>query len=372
MDEDRSVTGRRDAETDKQCEGRCYGQAMAFDSNTKANDGFLTDADAVVAGRHQKLLSDIVGRLAGRGGQRRAAYDQIRPFMDDFQKWPSGEDRKPNEILTEMLKWVRHERIEWPIAPFLAWLCHYHKDEAATFYQASGLSLRHDYTYRPFAGNPGDRAKARKGGVSSPTLPVVAPVAAVMTERAVSPGNYAARGAQRATAHLIERLRRDFIGRDSYLAAISRFVEGRRAGANDGLLILKGPAGYGKSSLAAEWCGRNGASEEMALVAHFIATPYPETLAFGTVFLHLAAQIAELAGHVLQADHAREQLVEFLARGLPDGRPLVIWIDGLDEATTKAEPFIPEHLHDSVCLIVSGRGGASECPLWLAGLVSHP
>lgn len=371
-EKDLTVTRNRDAETDKQNDERCYAENMARDSDTVANDGYLADADAVVAGRHQKALAEIVGRLAGRGGQRRAAYGQIRDFMDDFQKWPSGEDRKPNEILTEMLKWLRHERIAWPIAPFLAWLCHYHKNEAAAFYQMSGLSARHDFAYRPFAGKPGDSAKARR---TAPSLPAALTAAiASVTGTAAPLRDYAARDGHRATAHIIEGLRRDFLGRASYLRSINRFVERRRGkiGTDDGLLILKGPTGYGKSSLAAEWCGRNDGSDGIEVVAHFIAASYPETRAFDAVFTHLAAEIARRTHQEFHAGHARAQFVDYLSNGLPDGRPLVVWIDGLDEALPKVEPFIPEALHESVCLIVSGGGQATECPAWLANLINHP
>jgi len=372
MEEEPTVTRNRDAETDKQNDGRCYAEDMARDSSRLANDGYLTDADAVVAGRHQKALAEIVGNLAGRGGKRRAAYAQIKNFMDDFQKWPSGEDRKPNEILTEMLKWLRHERIAWPIAPFLAWLCHYHKNKAAAFYQMSGLSARHNFAYRPFTGRPGDRAKARRSAPSPP--PAAVPAIASATGTAAPLGDYAARDAHRATAHIIEGLRRDFLGRASYLRSTSRFVERRRGGIDkdDGLLNLKGPTGYGKSSLAAEWCGRNDGSDGIEVVAHFISASYPETRAFEAMFTHLAAEIARRAKQEFHAGHARAQFLDYLSNGLPDGRPLVVWIDGPDAALPRVEPFIPEALHESVCLIVSGRGQSTECPVWLARLIDHP
>ncbi|MGB3928257.1 MAG: hypothetical protein WBL20_04775 [Sphingobium sp.] len=123
----------------------------------------------------RKALAQLVGKLAGRGRRRRAAYPEIREFMEDFQKLPYGNAKRGNEQLTDMLKFVTAGRIDWPIAPFLAWLCYYHRDEAIAFYASVGLTAKFNVRFRQYVGRPGDRAKMARGVLRPTVIPEFIP-----------------------------------------------------------------------------------------------------------------------------------------------------------------------------------------------------
>lgn len=124
-----------------------------------------------------------------------------------------------------------------------------------------------------------------------------------------------------------------FGGRDEDLARLDRFLQGE----TPRRLLLAAPAGRGKSSLLVHWAARLLARGDVAVVFAPTSVRF-ETASQRTFLQVIAARLAALQGEVL--DVTREQTVEWwrrqvterLERGILDRRPVVVIVDGLDEA----------------------------------------
>jgi WD40 repeat protein len=120
-----------------------------------------------------------------------------------------------------------------------------------------------------------------------------------------------------------------FVGRDSELAAIDRFVAGspRRA------LVVVAPPGMGKSALLAKWADENNAAR------HFIREGDVVTYDAARVFENLGLQLAERfevqwkTPQQMEAFAYRQAFEEVLkAAAEQAGGQVVVVVDGLDEA----------------------------------------
>ena len=102
-------------------------------------------------------------------------------------------------------------------------------------------------------------------------------------------------------------------------------------------LLLAAPAGRGKSALLLRWCQRLLARPDPAVVYFPVSIRFRTNLA-GVVFPALAALLANLHREKLPADPNMHEevwrglLVDYMTRPLPDGRSLVLVLDGVDEA----------------------------------------
>lgn len=102
-------------------------------------------------------------------------------------------------------------------------------------------------------------------------------------------------------------------------------------------LLLAAPAGRGKSALLLRWCQRLQTRRDL-VVAYFPVSIRFQTNLAGVVFPALVALLASLHGEKAPADpnlHEevwRGLLVNYITRSLPDGRSLVLVLDGVDEA----------------------------------------
>lgn len=102
-------------------------------------------------------------------------------------------------------------------------------------------------------------------------------------------------------------------------------------------LLLAAPAGRGKSALLLRWCQSLLARPNLA-VAYFPVSIRFRTNLAGVVFPALVALLANLHGEKLPADpNVHEEvwrglLADYMTRPLPDGRSLVLVLDGVDEA----------------------------------------
>lgn len=150
-----------------------------------------------------------------------------------------------------------------------------------------------------------------------------------------------------------------FGGRDADLERLTLWL----ADANGPpLLMLAAPAGRGKSALLVHWSRAAVANDEIAVVFFPISIRFNTNLA-QAVFPALAARLASLHGEPLQAppdatiDLWRSLLANYLGRPLPDGRRLLVIVDGIDEAADwEAGPdLFPRTLAPGTRIVVSAR-----------------
>jgi hypothetical protein len=163
-----------------------------------------------------------------------------------------------------------------------------------------------------------------------------------------------------------------FGGRDTALRTLDDWLAGTTP-----YLLLAAPAGRGKSALLVRWLDGLQARNGVALA--FV----PVSIRFGTNLEHafyaaLAARLAFLHGDDVPASPEtstavyRGLVAGYLAQPLPDGRTLLVVLDGLDEAGDwqAGADFLPSDLPARVRVIVSARylaGDADAIP-WLRRL----
>lgn len=123
-----------------------------------------------------------------------------------------------------------------------------------------------------------------------------------------------------------------FGGRDDALAMLDRWLTDPHA---PHYALLAAPAGRGKSSLLAHWVSHLAQREDIHVVY------FPISIRFNSnrdnvVFAALAARIAHIYGEKMtRANDAQEYrgvFVDYLRRTPPNGKPLLVVLDGLDEA----------------------------------------
>ncbi len=147
-------------------------------------------------------------------------------------------------------------------------------------------------------------------------------------------------------------------------------------------MLLAAPAGRGKSALLLRWCQRLLAQRNLAITYFPVSIRFRTNLA-GVAFPSLVALLASLHGEKvptdpnLHEDIWRGLFTEYIKRPLPDGRPLLLVLDGIDEAADwSAGPDLfpldpPAGLH----IILSARYLANDqdATAWLKRLGwTHP
>lgn len=166
-----------------------------------------------------------------------------------------------------------------------------------------------------------------------------------------------------------------FGGRDKALAQLERWRTQEDAPPR---LLLTAPAGRGKSALLVRWLDQLQNSSDVAVVF------MPISIRFGTnseemTFRLLATRLAHLYGKQVPAEWGkmtaalwRGFLAEYLQEPLPDGRQLLVVIDGLDEAAWRpGGDLFPMQLPEQVRIVLSARhlGGEVAGPEpWLRRL----
>jgi hypothetical protein len=125
--------------------------------------------------------------------------------------------------------------------------------------------------------------------------------------------------------------------------------------------LVTGGAGRGKSALLVRWCTalQQLGSANRARTVFVPVTAgwdlYTETAVLQALVSRLAAVHGEPSA-LGTVDELREALGRYLTRAPPDDVPLVVVIDGLDEAGWEAGPaFFPSELAAGVRLVVSAR-----------------
>lgn len=171
-----------------------------------------------------------------------------------------------------------------------------------------------------------------------------------------------------------EKEPKPFGGRDQELAQLdSWLVQGETQ-----RLLLIAPAGRGKSALLVRW------SKRLTTVDNLDVVFMPISLRFNTsredsTFVILATRLARFYGRQIPIDHANQSpgfwrglVAEYLKEPLPNGRRLLLILDGLDEAAWDvAADLIPLNLPATTRVVASARylGGEEQNPTpWLRRL----
>ncbi len=164
-----------------------------------------------------------------------------------------------------------------------------------------------------------------------------------------------------------------FGGRDAALRSLNTWLEDPNAPPR---LLLTAPAGRGKSALLVRWLA---ALEQETLEKVFvpISIRYETNLASVTL-ASLAARLAIAHGEKVSSDTNTPDEIwkglaaDYLRRPLPDGRRLLVVLDGLDEAANwdVTPALFPHDLPPGLRLVVSARLTADRptAEAWLRAL----
>lgn len=159
-----------------------------------------------------------------------------------------------------------------------------------------------------------------------------------------------------------------FGGRKDELARLERW----RTQSQKRFLLLATPAGRGKSALLSRWAdmlSQRDFSKTVAVIFVPISSRFNTNLP-ELIFPCIAVQLAPLFGEGIPTDYLNmppsfwQSLVgEYLRRSLPDGRSILLIIDGLDEAAWDINPSLfPHELPLTTRVVVSARYLAGDSP----------
>ncbi|NEO32172.1 MAG: toll/interleukin-1 receptor domain-containing protein [Symploca sp. SIO3C6] len=155
-----------------------------------------------------------------------------------------------------------------------------------------------------------------------------------------------------------------FEGREKEKRQLDEFVRKN----SSGVLLVTAAAGFGKSALLSHW--QQTQQEDFFIAYHCFSYRYQKTRSLFEAYRHLLKQLY-LYHNIRNGEYPNDEngmrdiLVGMLSKPVsPAGKPLVIVLDGLDEAEKTFDPFFTE-LPDSVCVIASARAEKGEEPEYL-------
>jgi hypothetical protein len=158
---------------------------------------------------------------------------------------------------------------------------------------------------------------------------------------------------------IIQTYSRTLVGRERELEELDRF----RSESPCGLLLVTAPAGFGKSSLLAAWLDTRRSTSQF-VAYHFFSRQYEATTALAGAYRHLLRQLERYHGQRFPlGDNPRDTVYGVLATRLPrPDRPLVLVLDGLDEAEAPFSPPFPSPLPEGLYVIASVRADRDQVP----------
>ncbi len=164
---------------------------------------------------------------------------------------------------------------------------------------------------------------------------------------------------------LSEYAQKVFAGREAEQDDLNQFVREK----SSGVLLVTAPAGFGKSALLANW--QKTRHEHYFIAYHCFNSRSDRTRSVSDAYRHLLRQLSiyyNLRNQQLpEYENAlRDNLVGILQdfRSRED-KPLVIVLDGLDEAEKTFEPFFASPLPAGVFVIASARAEINDEPEYL-------
>ncbi len=157
-----------------------------------------------------------------------------------------------------------------------------------------------------------------------------------------------------------------FGGRNDALAQLEQWRTNADASP---CLLLTAPAGRGKSALLVRWSAYLQAQQDVAVVFMPISIRFNTNQETDTFSL-LATRLARLYGKEIPAKWGnfpasawRRLVAEYLQEPLPDGRHLLLIMDGLDEAAWEpGADLFPHRLPERIRLVISARFRGGEEP----------
>ncbi|MEG4628581.1 SMEK domain-containing protein [Microcoleus sp. AR_TQ3_B6] len=161
-----------------------------------------------------------------------------------------------------------------------------------------------------------------------------------------------------------------FVGGSENFQKLDNFL----ADNSSGVMLVTAGAGFGKTSLLANWVDRERQGERCFIAYHFFSQQHDKTRYVKSAYWNLLRQIYryyELYHEQLpnELDELRKRLYNILKeRGASQDKPLVIVIDALDEIDAAEMPFsLPflTPLPQNVFVIVSARAESEEEPKYL-------
>ncbi len=165
-----------------------------------------------------------------------------------------------------------------------------------------------------------------------------------------------------------------FGGREADLAILDSWLDDALS---PPYLLLAAPAGRGKSALLTRWSQRLVARKDLAVAFLPISIRFRTNLS-GVFFAALSARLAGLYGEPLSlsagssAEMWRGTVSDYLDRSLPDGRRLLLILDGVDEAADwePGPDLFPLAPSRGLCIVLSARylASAPDTDSWLERL----
>ena len=155
-----------------------------------------------------------------------------------------------------------------------------------------------------------------------------------------------------------------FYGRSEDLTALN----GALTAQDRGVLLLRGEAGLGKSSLAVRWADHCAGAPRTTTLRHAFSVREPAAGTRAAMVANLVRQAADSLGPAAlgggePGDAARlaDRLATLLAADRPKDARLIVVLDGVDEAAEPIEPW-PTSLGCGVFILVTCRAEAEEEP----------
>ncbi|MEQ8537592.1 MAG: AAA family ATPase [Coleofasciculus sp. D1-CHI-01] len=161
-----------------------------------------------------------------------------------------------------------------------------------------------------------------------------------------------------------EYIQQPFEGREDEQCQLDEFVQH----SSRGVLLVTGAAGFGKSALLSHW--QESQQEDCFIAYHCFSYRYQKTRLVSEAYRHLLKQLylyhnIRNGQFPTDPNQMRDILVGMLEKPVsPEGKRLVIVLDGLDEASETLEPFFTR-LADGVFVIASARAEVGDEPEYL-------
>ncbi|MEQ9356827.1 SMEK domain-containing protein [Coleofasciculus chthonoplastes] len=155
-----------------------------------------------------------------------------------------------------------------------------------------------------------------------------------------------------------------FVGREEERQKLARFLQEN----SSGLFLVTAPAGFGKTALLANWV-KELQNKDCDIAYHFFNE---RTRSIETAYRNLIRQLdADNEFAYDLSSNNKDNLRTILYNGLRSGRqtekPLIIVIDGLDEAGEIFLPPFPNPLPENVFVIASARAEKGQEQKYLEG-----